>query len=183
MQRLRNSAQFQAAMSGGTLCRSPHFSLHRVLLPAVGPVAALPAQALAVPLPVSAQKHNPANLRRLDKSLTPAKNEAFDLFAGSPLWLGALVPKRWAKRAVTRNTIKRQIYAVSAEFESRIEQRLSGDRAVHVVRLRQTFSRDAFPSATSVALKAAVRAELLALFAPLVSPLAGAALAPGVGQS
>src|SRR5256885_7500066 len=27
-------------------------------------------------------------------------------------WLGAMVPKRWARRSVTRHTIKRQIYAV-----------------------------------------------------------------------
>jgi RNase P protein component len=32
-------------------------------------------------------------------------------------WIGALIPKRWAKRAVTRNAIKRQIYTVSQQFE------------------------------------------------------------------
>jgi division/cell wall cluster transcriptional repressor MraZ len=31
------------------------------------------------------------------------------LFAVRDVWLGAMVPKRWAKRAVTRNSIKRQI--------------------------------------------------------------------------
>ncbi|MDO4723636.1 MAG: ribonuclease P protein component [Comamonadaceae bacterium] len=30
-------------------------------------------------------------------------------------WVGALVPKRWAKRAVTRNLIRRQVYAVALE--------------------------------------------------------------------
>jgi ribonuclease P protein component len=29
-----------------------------------------------------------------------------------------MVPKRWAKRAVTRNAIKRQIYTVSAGFRA-----------------------------------------------------------------
>jgi len=69
-----------------------------------------------------------------------------------------MVPKRWAKRAVTRNTIKRQIYSVSAQFEPHLGV------AAHVVRLRATFDRKQFVSATSDALKSAVRAELLHLF-------------------
>ena len=73
-------------------------------------------------------------------------------------WMGALVPKRWAKRAVTRNTIKRQIYAVSADFESRLTL------AAHVVRLRAGFDRAQFVSASSVQLKWAIRTELQQLF-------------------
>jgi ribonuclease P protein component len=73
-------------------------------------------------------------------------------------WLGAMVPKRWAKRAVTRNAIKRQIYTVSAEFESSLAV------LAHVVRLRSGFDRAQFVSATSDALKLAVRTELLSLF-------------------
>jgi ribonuclease P protein component len=80
------------------------------------------------------------------------------LFAESATWMGAMVPKRWAKRAVTRNTIKRQIFAVSREFESALPP------AAHVVRLRCGFDRAHFTSATSPALKAAVRQELLQLF-------------------
>jgi ribonuclease P protein component len=34
------------------------------------------------------------------------------------VWVGAMVPKRWARRAVTRNAIKRQIYTVSALAEA-----------------------------------------------------------------
>ena len=71
--------------------------------------------------------------------------------------MGAMVPKRWAKRAVTRNAIKRQIYIVSAEF-SPPEQ-----TAAFVVRLRRDFSRKTFISATSDLLKQAIRSELLAL--------------------
>lgn len=73
-------------------------------------------------------------------------------------WVGAVVPKRWAKRAVTRNGIKRQIYAVSAAFADRLPA------AAHVVRLRMEFARADFPSAWSDALKASVRGELLQLF-------------------
>lgn len=73
-------------------------------------------------------------------------------------WIGAVVPKRWAKRAVTRNGIKRQIYSVSASFASRLPA------AAHVVRLRMDFARAQFPSAWSEPLKASVRGELLQLF-------------------
>ena len=74
-------------------------------------------------------------------------------------WVGALIPKRWAKRAVTRNAIKRQIYAVSSALEPALSQ------AAHVVRLRSAFDRAKFPSASSEALKQAVRRELQQLFA------------------
>ena len=70
------------------------------------------------------------------------------------VWVGAMVPKRWARRAVTRNAIKRQIYTVSAQAD------VSLPPAAHVVRLRAGFDRKQFVSATSDKLKAAVRAEL-----------------------
>lgn len=72
--------------------------------------------------------------------------------------VGALVPKRWAKRAVTRNTIKRQIHHVSQLFETQLAP------GAHVVRLRSAFDPRLFPSATSAPLRLAVRQELLALF-------------------
>ena len=68
-----------------------------------------------------------------------------------------MVPKRWAKRAVTRNAIKRQIYTVSADFSHQYPQ------AAYVVRLRRDFSRKEFISASSEPLKQAVRAEVQAL--------------------
>ncbi len=75
-----------------------------------------------------------------------------------------MVPKRWARRAVTRNTIKRQIYNVSARFGDRLPV------AAHVVRLRTTFDRQQFISATSEPLKLAVRQELEQLFERAVPP-------------
>ena len=81
-----------------------------------------------------------------------------------------MVPKRWARRAVTRNAIKRQVYTVSQDFESSLTQ------AAHVVRLRSGFDRQQFVSATSSALKAAVRDELHQLFTRAV------AARPGVSQ-
>ena len=74
-----------------------------------------------------------------------------------------MVPKRWAKRAVTRNAIKRQIYSVSTDFESALLV------AGHVVRLRAGFDRKQFISATSEELKTAVRQELHQLFAKVAA--------------
>lgn len=88
-----------------------------------------------------------------------ATNQAqpLTLFPVKSNWLGAMAPKRWAKRAVTRNAIKRQIYTVSASFKP------PSPHAAFLVRLRREFSRKDFPSASSDALKCAVRAELLVL--------------------
>ena len=90
-----------------------------------------------------------------------AKTAHFALHQQHPVLkprIGAVVPKRWAKRAVTRNTIKRQIYALADHLKT---------HADHVVRLRREFDRKIFVSATSSALRLAVREELLQLFAHL----------------
>jgi len=102
-------------------------------------------------------------LHRVVLDVCAAENSRDVLFARNDVWLGAMVPKRWARRAVTRNTIKRQVYTVSRDFEPSLE------RAAHVVRLRSGFDRQHFVSATSDALKTAVRAELQQLFAKVAT--------------
>ena len=83
-------------------------------------------------------------------------------------WIGAMVPKRWAKRAVTRNAIKRQIYNVTNLAREGLPP------VALVVRLRSQFDKTMYISAQSDALKNAVRLELGTLiakaqFAALVS--------------
>jgi ribonuclease P protein component len=134
VQRLKTRAQFEAVMAGSTVSRTAHFALHRRELDA--PQAPAPGPWSAGPKA---------------------------LFAVREAWIGALIPKRWAKRAVTRNTIKRQIYTVSQAFEPGLPA------AAHVVRLRAGFDRARFTSATSDALKQAVRGELHELFARAAS--------------
>jgi ribonuclease P protein component len=80
------------------------------------------------------------------------------LFPGGGRWLGVMVPKRWAKRAVTRNLLRRQIYEIGRELSGNLPA------AAMVVRLRSGFSRQQFPSASSKALKRQARQELLQLF-------------------
>ncbi|PQA83497.1 ribonuclease P protein component [Limnohabitans sp. TS-CS-82] len=86
------------------------------------------------------------------------------LFLHDVLMLGALTPKRWAKRAVTRNLIRRQIHSVSQEFAAQLTP------TPYVVRLRTTFDTKKFISASSDALKIAVREELTQLFGKVISP-------------
>jgi len=79
--------------------------------------------------------------------------------------IGAVVPKRWARKAVTRNLIKRQIYALG--LEAWPKEMPQADR---VIRLRKTFDSQHFISASSVKLREAVRTELLLLVRHGVAP-------------
>ncbi len=91
---------------------------------------------------------------------------------GTGPWLGALVPKRWARHAVTRNLIRRQVYAVGASQAGAWEAG-AWEAAACVVRLRSGFDRRAFVSARSDALRDAVRSELETLYAQAGRALAG----------
>ena len=73
--------------------------------------------------------------------------------------IGVLLPKRWAKRAVTRNGMRRQIYAVFNQVLPVSATWTPRDAAL-VIRLRRSFLREEFVSAWSKPLARAVRAEL-----------------------
>ena len=128
MQRIKTRAQFQPVKAGSIDTRTAHFALHRVAHDGV--VA-------------------PAG---------PGSDGPQALFAVREAWIGTVIPRRWARRAVTRNTIRRQIYSVSASLQPPLSA------AAHVVRLRTGYDRTQFTSATSPALKKSVRAELQKLF-------------------
>ena len=71
-------------------------------------------------------------------------------------WLGLVVPKRHAKRAVTRTLLKRRIRAAVRGVEGLAP-------GMWVVRLRQPFSRTEFVSAASERLGAVIFDELASL--------------------
>jgi len=162
VQRLKTRAQFQAVLAGSTVSRTAHFALHRTGLDAPVPApAGKKAPHAGQQAERSAGSVGPAAQERSADAVTGPGSEkgpkALFVVRGEP-WIGAMVPKRWAKRAVTRNAIKRQIYTVIQDFEAQLPA------AAHVVRLRSGFDRKQFVSATSDALKSAVRAELQQLF-------------------
>ena len=66
-------------------------------------------------------------------------------------WLGVMAPKRHARRAVTRNLVKRLARQAFAGHEPALP------RGLWLVRLRQPISRTAFVSARSEALRWAMR--------------------------
>jgi len=77
-------------------------------------------------------------------------------------WLGLVVPKRHARRAVTRSLLKHHMRAQADLHQSRLP------RGQWVLRLRAPFDQRLFPSAASPALQLAARAELAQIFANAV---------------
>lgn len=90
------------------------------------------------------------------------------------LWFGAVVPKRHARRAVTRTLLKRQMRNAVAD-----QQRCGLTAGLWVVRLRAPFDRVQFPSAASPALCTAAREELAEVLAAAARRVAAVA-APAV---
>jgi ribonuclease P protein component len=121
-------ADIKALLASASIAKTAHFSLHAALK---GP--ALP---------------------QLPTDVAPVQKHSVD----NPMALMLVVPKRHAKRAVTRNLIKRQMRR-SAQTRA---PGLSADALL--IRLRGAFDLRQFPSAASAALRVAVRSELETLF-------------------
>lgn len=138
MERLKTRSQFQAVLAGRIVARTPHFALHQLDLTAKSAATDPASGAMSL--------------------LGPPSTSA---------WVGALVPKRWAKRAATRNAIRRQIY------QNSLLQGSVFTGVAFVVRLRAAFERARFKSASSDALKQAVQDELILLMGRLAPPGAG----------
>lgn len=134
MDHLRHRADFQAVMAAEVVARSAHFVLHRRL---ASPSPLVTATQATHEIPTSGQAVSR---------------------------VGTVLPKRLARRAVTRNALKRQIYSVMTAFDDRLP------RADHVVRLRRTFDRTQFLSATSEQLKQVARRELEQLVSKVIRP-------------
>ncbi len=128
MRHLLSRAHFQAVLRTPPVANSEHFALHRVEL-------ALFKELFGQSRPTKA-----SSLAGFDEDL-----------------VGALLPKKWAKRAVTRNAIRRQIYRVSNQLNP------DAPACAHVVRMKKKLDPKAFLSASSVTLKSAIYQELLGL--------------------
>jgi len=126
-------------------------------------------QAVLACAPVARTEHFVMHRMVQDKNDTASVSAPGQLFADADLWFGAMVPKRWARRAVTRNLIKRQIYGIAAQ------QRAVLPVAAYLVRLRSGFDRQHFRSAASDALRVAVRDEITQLFSKATRSPQGAA--------
>ncbi|MCW7538413.1 ribonuclease P protein component [Aquabacterium sp. A7-Y] len=149
MRRLKQKADFERALGAGSpavVARSAHFVVHFV-------PPADPAER-AAPQPVPEKLSTgpaPELLQAVDVSPVTGSGA---LRRSHLALVGTVLPKRWARRSVTRSLLKRQVFAA---FERVLPTMPSG---VWVVRLRAAFDRKQFPSAASDALRDAARAEL-----------------------
>jgi ribonuclease P protein component len=143
--RLHRPADFQRLLATPMCSRSAHFAVHHLSALPTGPARAL-VHASSTDLSTDlTQPGEPS----VDKS-TEAGPQGY--------WLGSVVPKRHARRAVTRNLLRRQIRTVMGEQLPRLAPGL------WLVRLRVPYPTSAYPSAASHALRRAVRLELGGLF-------------------
>jgi ribonuclease P protein component len=139
--RLVDKADFERLLGQRPWARSAHFAVHHV--------AALPA--------ALRQLQRGPGTRELSTGPAPSCPLPVDDLP-TDWWLGCVVPKRQARRAVTRNLLKRQVRSAFERHGSGLPQGL------WLVRLRQGFAVADFPSARSPALQQAARAELEQLF-------------------
>jgi ribonuclease P protein component len=154
--RLVRSADFERVLRTRTRASSAHFALHHV-----PDSPSTPAKPVTKPA-------NPSVSTELSTGVSPVVLPVVDDSAlAAPLdalWLGTVVPKRHAKRAVTRTLMKRQIRRAVDGHEGALSAGL------WVVRLRAPFDSRVFVSAASDALKRSVRAELEGLLASALQP-------------
>ncbi len=139
--RLVQSADFQRLLAAPSRSRSAHFAVHHV--------AAAPA---ATAWRIAHSQSTELSTDGAELAARPVDRSP------QGYWLGSVIPKRHARRSVTRNLLRRQIRAVMAE---RLDALPAG---LWLVRLRQPFDRQRFVSAASLALRREARAELRQLF-------------------
>jgi ribonuclease P protein component len=146
--RLAVSKDFERVLAGRSRAATIHFAVHHLAA-----VASAPR-----PAPAQSGPDELSTIDGLDEPLPVEDLPVTDLLRAAS-WIGAVVPKRHARRAVTRSLIKRQIYAASERHRDKLAPGL------WIVRLRSPFDRTRFASAASPALRRTARAELDALFA------------------
>lgn len=135
--RLLEKADFERLLGTRHRMRSTHFAVHHVL--------STPSRRLWTPSSAATEK--------LSTDPAPLVHELVD-DCPSEQWLGCVVPKRHARRAVTRSLLKRQ---VRAAFERHARGLQAG---LWLVRLKQGWPVSEYPSAASRALAVVAAAEL-----------------------
>jgi ribonuclease P protein component len=142
--RMQRSVDFERVLASPARARSAHFAAHHL------PQA--PSRAQGRPCR--------AESTELSTGDPEACTQAVDESASAPperSWFGAVVPKRHARKAATRNLLRRQIRAAMDRHHGGLA------RGLWLVRLRAPFDGLRYRSAASQALRAAARSELDAL--------------------
>ena len=146
-------ADFTAVLAQPACAKSLHFALHHVAKSPQRKAFAGPSRPKG---PESAE---------ISTSAAPSQGSSVDILSDPESlpallghWLGLVVPKRHARRSVTRSLLKRQMRRQVARWGPT----MPGGQ--WVMRLRAPFDSTAFPSASSSALQTAARLELDEMF-------------------
>lgn len=139
--RLTRSEDFERVLGQSACARSLHFSLHFL----------------------AAEVSRPGHARRERHGHGAPLDKALEVPLSASHW-GWVVPKRHARRAVTRSLIKRQFKSVVAELHR--TQPPGFVPGLWVLRMKSPIDTEAFPSAASRPLAQALRQELLDLLRP-----------------
>jgi len=139
--RLLRAADFESVLASPIRARSAHFAAHH-LARAPEPSKRVRAQSAGMKLSTD------------DPDLCAQPVEDHPRPAPTRWWFATVVPKRHARKATTRNLLRRQIRGAL------LAHRGSLARGMWLVRLRAPFDARSFRSATSSTLRIAARAEL-----------------------
>lgn len=140
--RLLRKSDFARVLAIPPCLRSTHFAVHHL--------QAWPS--------VPAKRESERSKAKLCTDHAPVGLDSVDNSVCG-VWLGQVLPKRHARRAVTRNLLRRQVRAAVQRHEAALRPGL------WLVRLRQPFSTRHFRSAGSGTLRAAAANELNGLLA------------------
>lgn len=142
------NADFALALAAPVRGKSAHFLLHHL---AASPLSSARRPKVALPP---------------ELSTAAAPNGSFDVDNTSVphhWWLGLVIPKRHARRAVTRTQLRREMRAQAAGHRGRLPP------GQWVIRLRAPFDPARYPSAASAQLRESARQELEQVFASAVT--------------
>jgi ribonuclease P protein component len=147
--RLTRAADFERVLAMPARARSEHFAVHHL---ATSPTRPRRAQREAgFPMLSTDRRHT-------DKG---AVDDLRDFGPIRDIWLGTVVPKRLARRAATRNLIKRHMRMCVQTHRGGLQGGL------WVVRMKAPFEKSRFVSAASPVLGSAARTELDAMIGRL----------------
>jgi ribonuclease P protein component len=150
LSRMRDSVDFQRVLANPPRVSNQHFALHGL-------------EAVREPTLREDRRRNLSTGEAIPPDLSVDNELAAELNAGRTgcVCLGVVVPKRLARRSVTRSLLKRQI-------RSGIERHLKDiPQGMWIVRLRTTFDKSQHVSAASNSLRTRVRLQLENLLAGL----------------
>jgi ribonuclease P protein component len=139
--RLLRAADFESVLASPARARSAHFAAHHL---SQAPMPPKRGRARAAAAKLSTDDP--------DACAQPVEDQPRP--APTRWWFAAIVPKRHARRATTRNLLRRQIRGALRAHQQSLP------RGMWLVRLRAPFDAKAFRSATSAALRSAARDEL-----------------------